>query len=275
MAPTGLFAWLSFILSAGAFLGVIVNAVTTALGWRRQRLLAEAQARRTEDTQHRIEELKTSLADAQAQRVRRAEYVRAQIENLYGPLAFLVESSARCIAVNSAILKTYDKVFARRSDSDVARKEAEDTIDRANEYMALVVDNNQEAIKILRSGWAYLDQDDIEEAGQYLADVHRHGIEYKTAGRMLPVEFYVEGHIQDAPGKVSFIRPSFIARVRAKHVQKQQELSGVVIGADAPFLVVAGGLQVGAPPSPVRAETIAAAEPATLPATNPRPEDRS
>ena len=259
MTPTSWFEWLKLILGAGVFVGVVVNAVMTALSWRKQRLLAEDQARRTEETQRRIEGLKSSLADALAQRTRRAEYVRAQMENLYGPLAFLVESSARCIAVNNAIMKTYDKVFARRSDSDVARKEADDTIDRANEYMALVVDNNQEAVKILRSGWVYLDDDDIADAGQYLTDVHRHSVEFRTAGKKLPIEYYIDDHIPGAPGTVSFIRPAFIARVRAKLVQKQQELAGLT-GADGPVSLGAGDVQARALLGPGQSDRVAARE---------------
>jgi hypothetical protein len=255
--PTGWFEWLKLILGAGTFLGVVVNAVMMAVGWRKQRLLAEDQAKRTEETQRRIEGLKTSMADMLAQRTRRTDYIRAQIENLYGPLAFLVESNARCIAVNNAIMRTYDSVFAGRGDSDTARKEARETIERANEYMSLVVDNNQEAMKVLRSGWAWLDSDDIEDAGQYLTDVHRHSVEFKTEGKMLPIEFYVDG-VPGAPGKPSFIRPAFIDRVRAKLIEKQRELAGLT-GAQAPVVVIAGNVQVAALAGPSGAEGAAGA----------------
>jgi hypothetical protein len=223
------------LLGAGAA-GAVVTAVMSVLGWRRN-----------EETQRRIEGLKTTLTDALAQRTRRAEYVRAQLQNLYGPLGFLVESSARCIDTNNAIMGAYDKIFSRLGHSQATRREAGETIERANEFVALVVENNQDAIKVLRSGWGWLDADDVADAGQYLTDVHRHNVEFRTEGKMLPIEFYAADDIPGIPGKPSFIRPVFIERVRRKLREKQEELAGLT-GTGGQTVAMAGTVQAAALP---------------------------
>jgi hypothetical protein len=238
--PAGRVSWLVVVEQAvGTLIGG--GAALGAAGWLWKRWVDHR-------LQREMEHLKRDLSDSLAQRTRRADYVRNQIQHLYGPLAFLVESSARCIDTNNVIMSTYDKVYSMRGHSEAIRKEARETIARANEYMGLVVENNQEAVKLLRTGWGWLDADDVTDAGQYLTDVHRHNLEFRNEGKMLPIDFYVSDYVEGAPGKPSFIRPAFIARVRAKLLQKQRELAGLT-GVNAPVAVLAGVVQAAALPA--------------------------
>jgi hypothetical protein len=181
----------------------------------------------------RTELLRHELAMDLTQRTRWADYIRGQIEKLYGPLAFLVESSARHIATNQGILDVYTQIYEKRTfsdDEEVRRKldeEQERVLNTGNRYMELVVENNKEAIKILRAGWGWLDPDDIASAGQYLSDVARHTVEFQEEGRKLPFQFYALSMRGSSLGIVSFIRPEFIDRVRKKLLTKQGELQGL------------------------------------------------
>jgi hypothetical protein len=190
--------WLKTMLSAG--FGAGVTAVVTALSWRAQR----------------------HLQDRLAGRTRRADYLRGQIEHLYGPLAFLVESSECLITTSNSILKAYTENPSGRSDSE----KRDGAIDTANRYVELVVENNKEAMKVLRTGWGWLDHDDILDAAQYLTDVHRHTVEF-AEGHKLPFDFYIEELCPSGPGTPSFIRPRFIERIRTGLRRKQAELTGL------------------------------------------------
>jgi exonuclease VII large subunit len=190
-----------------------------------QEQLDISRAQRTEALEH----LKGDLQDTLAQRSRRADYLRAQLDKLYGPLAFLLESSARCAETNTGIMKAYDEYFKTFPNlkSDNGKDEMEQTIEIANRYIALIVENNKEAIKILRTGWGWLDKDDIGDAGRYLADIARHIVEFEEEGRRLPITFYSRNEIQNAVELPAFLRPDFVERVRSKLSEKQAELSGL------------------------------------------------
>lgn len=70
--------------SVGA-LAAIVSAVMTALGWRAQGNLAG--------------------------RARRADYLRAQIQNLYGPLAYYLEAAHRAWDLHEKVRRGYEEYY--------------------------------------------------------------------------------------------------------------------------------------------------------------------
>jgi hypothetical protein len=218
-----------------AVIALIGGVVVAVLNSRSQRALEALKTALSRELTERTERLRHELAGDLARNTRRAEYVRGQIDHLYGPLAFFVESSDRHIATNQAIMEAADKFYDGRFSADQAKlaKEQNDVIDTGNRYMALVVENNKDAIQILRAGWGWLDPDDISSAGQYLTDVARHSVEFEEEGRKLPVQFYALSIMKSPLGIVSFIRPEFIERVRQKLLAKQKELGGLT-GATEP-----------------------------------------
>ena len=224
------------ILTAGAGPGAVITAIVVIFGWWVSR---------------RLERFKHELAEDHAKRQLRADYVRGQIDHLYGPLAFFVESSARHLTTSAAILKAYDEYFANRQTSDMAAQvqEMDKVIETANAYVALVVENNKETVKVLRAGWGWLDSDDAAEAGEYLTHVARHAVEFEEKKKLPPL-FYIKGSLKNSLGAPSFLPPTFIDRVRRKLNEKQRELTGLT-GAETTLAALAVKQALpDAPPAP-------------------------
>lgn len=192
-----------------------------------QQGLEDDRAQRTKELEH----LRRDLQDTLAQRARRADYLRAQITNLYGPLAFLTEMSARCLGVGNAIAhlsQEYFDKFGLRKTANLEEDEADQIITTENRYADVVAENNREAIKLLRTGWGWLDDDDIEITGKYLEDVTRRSVEFEELKKKrLPVSFYISGELKNTLESPFLIRPDFVERVGRKLREKQAELSGL------------------------------------------------
>jgi hypothetical protein len=145
---------------------------------------------------------------------------------LYGPLAFLAESSARYWANHQAVNKAYEEYFAKFPPApDRAQHEMEAAIGVANRYGGLIVENNKEGLKILRSGWGWLDADDIDQAGHFMSDVARRLVEME-GGDPLPVAFYFKNTLESGLGFPAVIRNEFTEGIKRKLVEKQRELTG-------------------------------------------------
>jgi hypothetical protein len=87
------------IFAAGAG-PALIAAVVAIFGWWVNR---------------RLERFKHELAEDIAKRQLRADYVRGQIDNLYGPLAFLVEANARHIEMHKSVFNAYSGFFEGRT----------------------------------------------------------------------------------------------------------------------------------------------------------------
>jgi hypothetical protein len=127
------------ILFSVGTLAAVVSAVMTALGWRAQGKLAS--------------------------RARRADYLREQIKNLYGPLAFFLEAGHRSFQVHNRIVKAYEEYFRNRN-GEAFSKEMTQVIDVQNLYGSRTVDSNGEAAKVLKANWGWIDLDDLDEICQ-------------------------------------------------------------------------------------------------------------
>jgi hypothetical protein len=215
-----LFLTTAVVAAVIAFIGGVVVAV---LNGRFQRTLAALETAMARELTEGTERLRHELADDLAQRTRRADYTRGQIDSLYGPLAFLVESSARHIERNKAIFEAYDDYFVHPRPVEVLEKEIDDTIGRANRYAELVTENNREGIKLLQSAWGWLDIDDIEYMSQYVADVSWQIVEFGEK-KPLPPGFYMPGMVDRHLEPPSYLRPEFVERVRKKLREKQRAL---------------------------------------------------
>jgi hypothetical protein len=206
--------WLQLLLQIGG-----LGASVTIAGWVVQHRVGT-----------RIERMKADLTGMLATRARRADYLRDQIRNLYGPLAFLVESNVRRSETANSIMGAYEEYFVGRH-GDQAGKEMHEVIDTSNRYIDLIVANNKQAADILRANWGWLDADDIDDTAQYLTDIDRHGVEIEEA-KKLPPEFY--GMLENSVGKPHFLRGKFVDRVRRKLLEKQRELTGLTGVPPAP-----------------------------------------
>jgi len=75
------------------------------------------------------------LQDALASRARRADYLRAQIENLYGPSRSSSESSWRCAVAHADVNKAYNDYFAKYPPHpDKGDGEMKKVLDVANDF---------------------------------------------------------------------------------------------------------------------------------------------
>jgi hypothetical protein len=92
-------AWLVPVLSAGAFLGAIVTAVMTAIGWRKQRELADRQAG------HQRE-----LAERQAER---STFASRELENVKAELTSQLEGVKVELATFSRLRTTAEEKRAQ------------------------------------------------------------------------------------------------------------------------------------------------------------------
>jgi hypothetical protein len=173
------------------------------------------------------------LTNALAQRTRRAEYLRAQLSNLYGPLAFFIEASDGCLKSQKAIVDkgpAYAKRFTSPG-SDRAMADIDLIIQTANRYIKERLElNNANCIELLRAQWGWLDHDDVNDAARFVGDMDRLAVEFPDGRRILPLPFYVDGALDETLAPPSFIRPEFIERIRGKLTEKQRELSGLTGG---------------------------------------------
>ncbi len=170
----------------------------------------------------RLERLRQELTGNLAEKARRAEYVRCQLEKLYGPLAFFMEGNEHLTRLHVHINETYAAFFQGRGATD--KDEASSIIAAANSYGELMLANNRDAVAVLRTNWAYIDQDDIEQAAEFITEVARHDVEFQESKR-LPPAFY---SVKDAPLRAPFLhRSPFARRIRDKLKAKQSEAGQV------------------------------------------------
>ena len=236
--------WWHTLLTAGAGFGAAITGVLVIFGWWVSR---------------RLERFKHELAASLAKRQLRADYVRGQIDHLYGPLAFLVEASERHIDSHRSILRAYDGYFAGRGLTPGTEKEMTTTLDVANSYFVFVDENNQQAEKLLRAGWGWLDRDDVDIALHFIAEVARLRTEYKNNTIQIPGEMYIKGIHAGTLEPPSWLPPEFIERMRAKLSTKQRELAGLT-GADGQHQVTLAAAEAALPP-----QDASPAPPAQLP----------
>ncbi len=158
-----------------------------------------------------------------AQRQREIDYLKAQLQSLYGPLSFFTQQNEKLFALCGAFSAAYTAEFVGKNWSQdertqaAVRADADTTIDLSNQYIHRVVENNSRVMEILEKGWHFADSEDIEELSQFQVDFTR----FKTE---------VEGKLKTpyaiykAIGDVSYMRPSAIELVKRKVCIKEQRL---------------------------------------------------
>jgi hypothetical protein len=151
-----------------------ITAAVTAVGWF-------IVAGRAKDNGEALEQLKSELGqklgDTLAQRTRRADYLRTQIEKLYGPLAFYTEATARASWTWWKFGEAFEAMYIgnpKTRDDERGRNRA---IALYNRYSTLTKAHDGKLEEILRDGWAWLDTDDIPDVSTFLLEKARRGVE--------------------------------------------------------------------------------------------------
>ncbi|CAM4505121.1 MULTISPECIES: hypothetical protein [Myxococcus] len=178
-----------------------------------------------------LEHTKRDLQDSLASRARRADYLRNQIEKLYGPLSFLLETTNARVECADELWtvanaqQDQDKAPPGTDRSPISKKAYE----VQDKFYTLALDTGSETIKLLHSGWAWLDEDDQADVLSHTKDMDRNKIEFTGLGSAhLPIEFYnTENNPHTALAVPSIRNSSFAKRIRQKLAEKQRELSGL------------------------------------------------
>lgn len=159
---------------------------------------------------------------------RRLEILNNQIRNLYGPLYFFTSQNEKCFALNDSILKAYDKEYVEQqwSQDDITsanlKKNTTLTLDVANAYVHLATANNDRIFEILSEHYSLIDPDDQDVFQQFVMDYNRLKTERDDTGTIkMPFEIYK--HL----GSISFMRPTFIERVKTKFNAKKQQIEEI------------------------------------------------
>ncbi|WP_140874894.1 hypothetical protein [Myxococcus xanthus] len=201
----------------------------TELNRSLQEKLETDRSQRTESLEH----LKRDLQDTLASRARRADYLKSQINQLYGPFVFLLEYSHTHIDSARMVDNAAGNLTKIGGDRGISRflnkEEIEEYIKTLNRYFELASECTGEAVKILRSNWGWLDEDDRTDVLKFAQDTSRHEVEFQEQGkRRLSVDLYSHHILTDAALSAPRILPlDFIRRMSSKLYNKQRELSGL------------------------------------------------
>jgi hypothetical protein len=165
---------------------------------------------------------RTSLSE---RRARRVEFIRLQLQNLYGPLQFFTSRNAKLFEMNDGFQKAYTQEYVEKqwsqeynTQENVSRA-ASQTLDIANEYIEQVKKNNVHILAILESQYSLIEPADIEVFTQFVVDYTRMNTEVDETGR-LKTPFEIYRHL----GSISFMRPDFIKAVDKRFKEKKSEL---------------------------------------------------
>lgn len=156
---------------------------------------------------------------------RRIDFIKAQLQELYGPLQFFTSCNAQLFKLtddlNNAYTAEYIEVqFSEQYNSqERASQRALQTINLSNQYIRQVVENNARILEILMNHYSLIDPDDAEVFVQFIVHYTRYRTEIDETGRLrTPLEVY--RHL----GNISFMRPEFIEAMDSRFRRKQAEL---------------------------------------------------
>lgn len=156
---------------------------------------------------------------------KRMEFVRAQLQELYGPLQFFTSCNAQFFKLTDKLNKAYkieyiDKKYSEKyGTQERVGKRAEQTIELQNQYIYQVLENNKHIFDILTNHYSLIEPEDAEILALFIVDYTRHKTEIEKTGKLTtPLEIYE--HL----GDISFMRPEFIDAINDRFLKKKAEL---------------------------------------------------
>lgn len=156
---------------------------------------------------------------------RKSEYIKSQVNNLYGPLYFFTSQNVQLLALNRNLMTAYDIEYIDKNWSldPQTRKnlneETSATINIANSYVKNIVDNNEKIVELLQKNSEYIDPEDNEIFHRVVIDNIRLNVETKESGELI-TPFMVYKSV----GKISYLREDFKDIVMSKFLVKNKEL---------------------------------------------------
>lgn len=156
-------------------------------------------------------------------RQRKLEFIKRQLQDLYGPLYFLTSQNSRLFGLARQIHKAYQEEYVDKqySQEELAQERvtqgAEKAIEISNQYIQQTKEYNRRIQDLLRKNYHLVDPDDIELLSEHLTDFTRMETAVDESGLQMPMEIYK--HL----GGISFMRPQFIELIEKRFLAKQQE----------------------------------------------------
>jgi len=154
---------------------------------------------------------------------KRIEFIRSQLQELYGPLQFFSSCNAQLFKLTDKLNEAYTDEYGNKSWSKAnntqerVRQNASQTMDLSNEYLKQVVENNGHILDVLTNRYSLIDPADADVFTQFIVDHVRYKTEL-SAGLKIPLEIYK--HL----GEISFMRLEFVTTVDKRFKEKRAEL---------------------------------------------------
>jgi hypothetical protein len=156
---------------------------------------------------------------------RKIEFVRLQLQELYGPLQFFTSCNARLFELSHKLNEAYTQEYIGKQWSqeyntqERVAKRATQTIEISNQYVEQAIQNNERILEILTAHYDLIEPTDLEVCAQFIVHYTRLKTERDEAGRLkTPHEIY--RHL----GDISFMPEQFIQVVDTRFAEKKAEL---------------------------------------------------
>jgi len=165
-----------------------------------------------------------------ARTARRTEFLRRQLQELYGPLFILVSGNDALIKLSQKVMEAYRKEYEERDWSQskggvpkAIQEEASQTVRLANQYIHEVQLNNERILDVLENNYYLIDLPDHEVFRDFIIDRARMKMETPDDGPP-EVPFRIYGHL----GDIWYMRLEFFRTVTARFKEKRAELDKLI-----------------------------------------------
>jgi hypothetical protein len=156
---------------------------------------------------------------------RKSEYIKAQVNRLYGPLYFFTSQNVQLLELNRSLMNAYDTEYVGKNWSKdpntlkSIKEETSTTINIANTYIKNIANNNQRISELLQENSEYIDPEDNDIFHKVVIDNLRFAVELEENGELItPFMVY------ESVGKISYFREEFKNIVIEKFLSKSKEL---------------------------------------------------
>lgn len=156
---------------------------------------------------------------------RKAEYIKSQVNNLYGPLYFFTSQNVQLQELNRNLMTAYDTEYVDKNWSldpntrQTLKEETSAIMNIANTYVKNIADNNERIAELLQKNPEYIDPEDNDVFHMVAIDNLRFIVETEESGELI-TPFMVYKSV----GEISFLREDFKDIVISKFLIKNKEL---------------------------------------------------
>ncbi len=163
---------------------------------------------------------------------RRVAQLSEQIQHLYGPIYYLVTLNKAFFDLSRDVQKAGSRVFSGKtwssSSQPVITKMIDETIQVSNQYIQMVVENNEKIMAILDSNIHLATIDDVGNITAFVRDYYR--LKVETTTTMRNAERKEEPHLPlqvvlELP-RISFLDPKFIAFIERRYAEIKKAFRG-------------------------------------------------